>query len=79
MTVDNQQIDKVFSFREPTREQLDGIRDVYAAAKFLAETIVLHVPPQHCQQALLQLSGVVSLSRQGIEMEVVQHRPLLVT
>lgn len=77
-SMDTKQIDKIFSFQEPTREQLEGIAAVYRDAKTLAESILIHVPPQHCKQALLQLSAVASLCRQGIEVEAVEVRPLLV-
>jgi hypothetical protein len=52
---------------------------VYAAAKVLAETIVNNVPSKHAQQGILQLGGLVTLCRQGIEVEPAEaHKPLLV-
>jgi len=68
----------LFTFTPNTVEQDKSIEAVYTAARALAETIAKNVPQKHAQQAVLQLAGIVTLCRQGIEVEAVEHRPLLV-
>jgi hypothetical protein len=73
------EIGPLFTFKPNTAEQDKSIEAVYAAAKVLAETIVNNVPSKHAQQGILQLGGLVTLCRQGIEVEPAEaHKPLLV-
>ena len=75
----NEDLKPLFTFTPNTAEQDQSIEAVYVAARALAETIAKHVPPQHGQKAILQVAGIVTLCRQGIEVEPMeQPKPLLV-
>jgi len=73
------EVAKLFTFTPNTPDQDASIAEVYEAAAKLAETISKNVPPKHAQQATLQLAGIVTLCRQGVEVESVEQRPMLVT
>ena len=63
----------LFAFTPNTAEQDASIESVYKAAKVLAETIAENVPTKHAQQAILNLGSLVTLCRQGIEVEPKEH------
>lgn len=72
-------VEKIFKFTPNTEAQDKAIAKVYECAGILAAAITKCVPPQHGDQALMQLAGLVTLCRQGIEVEKVESRPVLVT
>jgi hypothetical protein len=73
------EVDGFFKFSPNTREQNQGIAAVYEAAQKLAEVIAAFVPDKHAKAALGNLAQVVTMARQGIEIEPVPQEKRLYT
>jgi hypothetical protein len=74
----NEDIRKLFTYAPNTPEQDAALEKVYEAAQNLALAISKHVPQKHANQGLMQLAGLITLCRQGVEVEVVEEKPMLV-
>jgi hypothetical protein len=74
------EIERMFTFRELTVDQQNALHSIHVMAGKLAKEINRSIPPQHAQQAILQLAGMVNLCRQGVHTEYNQaEKPILVS